>query len=76
MTVIQFYAQKRVDTTKSCYSMDQNVVIKETSCNHQLPYVCVKPIPDESEEEFEVKIRDFVFDERPLGWFKCFGFTT
>lgn len=50
MTAIQYYAERRVDPAKSCYSMDQNKVIIETSCHQQLPYVCVMVVGDEAEE--------------------------
>ncbi|XP_032783700.2 uncharacterized protein LOC116921485 isoform X4 [Daphnia magna] len=50
MTAIQYYAERRVDPAKSCYSMDQNKVITETSCHQQLPYVCVMVVGDEAEE--------------------------
>ncbi|XP_057369443.1 uncharacterized protein LOC130690463 [Daphnia carinata] len=47
MTVIQYYAERRFDTNKLCYSMDQNKAIAETSCHQRLPYVCVMVEGDE-----------------------------
>ncbi|KAI9558880.1 hypothetical protein GHT06_015669 [Daphnia sinensis] len=67
MTAIQYYAERRVDTAKSCYSMDQNKVITETSCHQQLPFACVMVAVGEEEEEENTSGRDIFVDVIPIG---------